>query len=340
MAKSASPTEQKNWARRMVARALQKGGLTRQPCARCGVSFTQAHHSDYSKPLEVTWLCRVHHGSAHSDTMELAKDLIEEIEVFVGPYGALTKSGYRVALLRLFRAAGVRTAKQALAIDDDAAQVILDKLAMQYRQGTVQLTKVGAKGFYKNRKPVNPFRDVVGGKISEMPDWNVLQPGEAETLYNGVKSPRDKAILIALSRQGWRVSELCSLKWRAFSTDHVGDVVVSFVGKGNKPARQGVQPEVVAAAKSWAQGRTKDDDQFIAKDRRGGRLTRFDVTAVLKRCSQKLGRRITPHGLRATYISDVIQRKGIEAARQLARHRSITTTQRYSRWEIIKDDGK
>jgi hypothetical protein len=25
----------------------------------------EAHHNDYSKPLDITWLCRVHHGREH-----------------------------------------------------------------------------------------------------------------------------------------------------------------------------------------------------------------------------------------------------------------------------------
>ncbi len=31
------------------------------PCYVCGGSEVQAYHEDYAKPLEVTWLCRVHH---------------------------------------------------------------------------------------------------------------------------------------------------------------------------------------------------------------------------------------------------------------------------------------
>src|SRR4051812_39153823 len=44
--------------------ALRKGVLTRQPCEVCGSEKSQAHHEDYSKPLEVRWLCRPHHTEA------------------------------------------------------------------------------------------------------------------------------------------------------------------------------------------------------------------------------------------------------------------------------------
>ena len=48
----------------MVARAIQNGTLTKQPCEECGQK-AEAHHDDYSKPLEVRWLCKKHHAKAH-----------------------------------------------------------------------------------------------------------------------------------------------------------------------------------------------------------------------------------------------------------------------------------
>lgn len=38
-----------------------RGLITRGPCEVCGHPDTQAHHDDYSKPLEVRWLCHWHH---------------------------------------------------------------------------------------------------------------------------------------------------------------------------------------------------------------------------------------------------------------------------------------
>lgn len=47
-------------AHKLVARALQRGDLARSvSCSICGTTKRriQAHHEDYSKPLEVLWLC-------------------------------------------------------------------------------------------------------------------------------------------------------------------------------------------------------------------------------------------------------------------------------------------
>lgn len=51
-------------ARKIVFVELRAGKLKRQPCF-CGVKG-EAHHDDYSKPLQITWLCKKHHVEKHS----------------------------------------------------------------------------------------------------------------------------------------------------------------------------------------------------------------------------------------------------------------------------------
>jgi hypothetical protein len=49
----------------MVNKAMKGGYLKRLPCEVCGKEITQAHHEDYSKPLDVNWLCVRHHNDRH-----------------------------------------------------------------------------------------------------------------------------------------------------------------------------------------------------------------------------------------------------------------------------------
>lgn len=56
---------EKKAARKEVHKAILRGALKKQPCVDCGISKAQAHHEDYSKPLDVTWLCAVCHGKRH-----------------------------------------------------------------------------------------------------------------------------------------------------------------------------------------------------------------------------------------------------------------------------------
>lgn len=49
-----------------VGRAVKKGTLTKKPCEKCsGTLRVQAHHNDYSKPLDVVWLCKRCHERQH-----------------------------------------------------------------------------------------------------------------------------------------------------------------------------------------------------------------------------------------------------------------------------------
>ena len=57
---------EKYLAHKAVENALRKGTLVRQPCERCG-GPAQAHHEDYGKQLDVTWLCRKHHAERHRE---------------------------------------------------------------------------------------------------------------------------------------------------------------------------------------------------------------------------------------------------------------------------------
>lgn len=53
-------------ARHALSWAIRSGRLVRQPCVCCGNPKSEGHHPDYSRPLEVVWLCGPHHKAVHS----------------------------------------------------------------------------------------------------------------------------------------------------------------------------------------------------------------------------------------------------------------------------------
>lgn len=57
-------------ARRKLRDAVKSGFVIKTACFICGESKVEAHHSDYSAPLCVIWLCKEHHLAAHM----IAKD--------------------------------------------------------------------------------------------------------------------------------------------------------------------------------------------------------------------------------------------------------------------------
>lgn len=62
-----SANKHKRKAHHAVNNAVRDKRLTKQPCEFCGSEETQAHRDDYSKPLEVRWLCVPHHAQVHRE---------------------------------------------------------------------------------------------------------------------------------------------------------------------------------------------------------------------------------------------------------------------------------
>jgi ribosomal protein S27AE len=63
--KAKSGNQAKLAARWRCSEAIRKGELTRSTCETCGAEKAEAHHDDYSKPLDVRWLCRQCHAAHH-----------------------------------------------------------------------------------------------------------------------------------------------------------------------------------------------------------------------------------------------------------------------------------
>ena len=52
-------------ARGAAAAAINRGEIVKTPCEICKSHTVDAHHDDYSKPLQVRFLCRSHHLGLH-----------------------------------------------------------------------------------------------------------------------------------------------------------------------------------------------------------------------------------------------------------------------------------
>lgn len=56
---------EKRRAQAILYKAVKRGEIQKQCCEICGSANVQAHHSDYTKPLDVIWLCPKHHAWIH-----------------------------------------------------------------------------------------------------------------------------------------------------------------------------------------------------------------------------------------------------------------------------------
>lgn len=52
-------------ARQETSYAIKRGYIEKMPCRVCGATRVEAHHIDYTEPLDIVWLCKGHHMELH-----------------------------------------------------------------------------------------------------------------------------------------------------------------------------------------------------------------------------------------------------------------------------------
>ena len=142
---------------------------------------------------------------------------------------------------------------------------------------------------------------------------------------------RDIAVLETLFATGARVAEVCNLR------DEDVDLRrgrVRILGKGGRERiLQLCDEEALASIRDyrslWA-GEVEDNGYFF-HNRRGGRLSEQSVRAMLRRWSPELGQRVTPHMLRHS-VATLLLEEGVDIRyiQTILGHSSILTTQIYT----------
>lgn len=61
--KARNPEKYAAWT--ILRNALAAGKVVKGVCEQCGAVKVEGHHDDYTKPLEVRWLCKKHHVEHH-----------------------------------------------------------------------------------------------------------------------------------------------------------------------------------------------------------------------------------------------------------------------------------
>lgn len=279
------------------------------------------------------------------------------------PLTAGTRETYVNALRVLTEVTGLRRVEDLERKKPGTIQDAFDEAieAKGYRPKTLSMAFLLGKSLrrflrLKDLVKENCF-DAVRVKVgNNVPEHNVLKPGEMEILVGILEAastpstvkgalPRSwltpskalqlQAVVLMLGRHGLRVNELCKLKLDDVQKDANGTHVATFRGKGDKLARMVISRDAMKACATWRK-KVSRPTAYLCPASSGDMMSRITLAHDLARLTERvLGHRVTPHGFRATFISGVIAKKGIEAARKLARHSSLNVTQRYSRWEIL-----
>jgi integrase/recombinase XerC len=154
---------------------------------------------------------------------------------------------------------------------------------------------------------------------------------------DSLKSMRDSAILELLYGSGLRVSELTGL-----NDDHLdlSQHLVRVLGKGKKErivpfgehAAQALERYLAAREQSGVgQAEARGCPLFVSL--RGRRLNPRDVQRLIETTRRLLpsGRRFTPHTLRHSFATHLLERGAdLRAIQELLGHASLSTTQKYT----------
>jgi len=85
-------------ARSAVNNAIRDGRLIKQTCAVCETPEAEAHHEDYSKPLDVIWFCDYHHKQRHRHLNKAKREnsLADPVELFIQEFKSMQDYQIRV----------------------------------------------------------------------------------------------------------------------------------------------------------------------------------------------------------------------------------------------------
>lgn len=141
--------------------------------------------------------------------------------------------------------------------------------------------------------------------------------------------PRNKAMLLTLYTGGFRVAELCSLKWSDLQNrDKAGQITV--FGKGGK-TRTVLMPEAVWRHLQSLRSEAGEDAP-VFRSRKGGHLDESQVWRIVRKAAKRAGieKEVSCHWLRHAHASHALDRGApIHLVQATLGHSSVATTGKY-----------
>ncbi|MBV6493187.1 MAG: Tyrosine recombinase XerD [Turneriella sp.] len=196
-------------------------------------------------------------------------------------------------------------------------------------------------GYLENRKFIetNPMQLIEAPKIEKaLPDF--LTQDEVAKLFevfseDNLLELRDKTMFEFLYSAGLRISEACMLMLQDVDRENQ---VLTIKGKGG---RERLVPygEVAGSLlnqyldRARAEILNQYESEFVFISKKGGALSRKSAWRLLKRYMKRagIGRNITPHTLRHSFATHLLQNNAdLRAVQELLGHMDIATTQIYT----------
>lgn len=229
-------------------------------------------------------------------------------------------------------------------------QAVRSRLAERYQPASVNKGLAAVRGVLKEAWrlgliPAEDYHravDLRGISAHTLPRGRALSAGEIRALFTACaadQSPagaRDAAVFALLYGAGMRRQEVVRLDVADFDAE-TGAVTIR-AGKGRKDRIAYTSNGSLAALQAWVRVRGEEPGPLFIPVMRGGRqvLRRLVAHAiyrmVVKRAAQASVKAFSPHDLRRSFVSDLLDAGAdIATVQQLAGHAGIATTARYDR---------
>ena len=143
---------------------------------------------------------------------------------------------------------------------------------------------------------------------------------------------RDRLIVLLLYGAGLRVSELVNLK--KSEVDLERGIIVVRGGKGAKDRVVPIPEFLVEEIRSYLETRSDSSEYLLVEERRKNkdRLSTKTVWYLLKKYGRRAGVEVTPHRLRHSFATHMLERGvDIRAIQELLGHSNLSTTQIYTK---------
>ena len=144
------------------------------------------------------------------------------------------------------------------------------------------------------------------------------------------RMPRNRVILLTLYAGGFRVAELCSLKWSDLQGRNEAGQITVF-GKGNK-TRAVLMPLSVWNAVQALRKEAGDNAPVFRSRKGGGHLDESMVWRIVRKAAKRAGieKAVSCHWLRHAHASHALDRGApIHLVQATLGHSSVATTGRY-----------
>lgn len=199
---------------------------------------------------------------------------------------------------------------------------------------------------------VNPAKEVRGFTLDNESPHISLTKEQAKDLLALIdrttqEGKRDYALVYLLLKTGIRRSECVALNIGDFSRDQGHIVATVRHGKGDKRRKVKIVPEVYRALESYLEATNRDiasldEPLFVGIGSRwkDQRITDKFIERLVHAVGQKIGIELTPHDLRASFITLAIEGGATLLQTQYAAgHSDPRTTERYHTRKLNLDDN-